>query len=348
MVRNLFIGEENELQRKAGEYIARIVGNNPSVKLGGATGRSPVVSYGTALSSGVDFRDVEIYFLDEYFGFFGIGSDGMPTSYRGFANYHLHVKPVSMGLSENRVFQLENIHVPLGNFHQGDRLVTSKALDKILLENPKDFEFRGLETEETDEKGLLDRYGIKTPLETQAIDGKTLRRFVPEISIKENAKNPILRKIKEANELYDKRVIDGKVALQILGLGREAHIAFNEAGTLEDSITHLTALAFSTLDANESDYSGGESTWYAVTQGIKTVLNAKELMLLAFGEKKAKAVCDMLFKESHPFYPAAYIQNHENVRLYLNREALEKCEKECKNKGLTLEQGLENKGWSLQ
>lgn len=345
MAKNLFIGERSELEEKAGKYLAEIVEKNTSTKLGGATGRTPKRVYEIALNTGTDFSSACIYFLDEYFGFVGLDEDGRHTSYRGYAINHLNAKPRQENIPANKVFQIENIHTPRGNFYEKDQLVTSKRLDEILSENPNDFQWSGMSSEDLDEDDLIGKYNIKTPLKTQKNqNGKYTRTFFPEIYIGPNAKNPILSEIREVNSAYERKVTETKVILQILGLGTEAHIAFNEKGTLPDSITHLLTLAFSTLKANEDDYRGDVS-WYAISQGIKTVMNAEELMLLAFGKTKAEAVYDMLFQEPQPSYPASYIQKHENVRLYLDREALMKCEEVCRNKSLKLEQELERKGF---
>lgn len=75
----------------------------------------------------------------------------------------------------------------------------------------------------------------------------------------------------------------------------------------------------------------------SITLGIATVLNAQELMLLAFVEPKAKAVRKMLREEPSPLAPASFIQTHPNVRLYIDRPALA---------GVDLP-SLEQHGWRL-
>ncbi|MBL7206818.1 MAG: hypothetical protein ISS36_04430 [Candidatus Aenigmarchaeota archaeon] len=324
----LFTGEREKLSDAAGNYIAERTEQTPEIRLGGATGRSPKVAYATALGTGVDFSKAKIYFLDEYFGFTGVAKDGTHTTYRGYALLNLHIKPKTDGVPEEKVFQTENIWTPRGNFYDGCKLVTSAKFDKVLLKNPEDFTWRGQETTEVDELGLIRKYGIRTPLEVS--EGlKPTRRFIPEVCISKDAKDPVLKEIRYANQNYDAHL---RTELQVLGIGEESHIAFNEKGTLPKSRVHLTALALSTLNANEDDYSGGEASWYAITQGIGTIMDANELLLLAFGPKKTTAVRDMLHQDPSPLHPAAYMQTHPNVRLYIDTDALGECDMEALEK----------------
>lgn len=308
----LYKGERGRLSEMAASYLAKRVEENPQIVLGGATGGTPKATYAAALGTGVDFSNARIYFLDEYFGFTGVGADGSHKSYRGYAVFHLHTKPKTGGVPENRVFQLRNIFVPRGNFYEGDQLVTSERLDEILAANPeangekRDYVWVG----GTD--GVLD-------------EG---RPFKPELLVKPECGDPVLWDIRKATTSYDSRVVDARVAVQVLGIGREAHIGFNEKNTRRDSRTHVTRLARSTIEANAEDYAGGEKTNYAVTQGVGTILDADELLLAAFGDAKQVAVRDMLHGEPSPLHPASYVRNAKRARLYIDDAALALCDLE--------------------
>jgi glucosamine-6-phosphate deaminase len=83
----------------------------------------------------------------------------------------------------------------------------------------------------------------------------------------------------------------GGIDLQILGIGRSGHIGFNEPGSSRDSRTRLVQLDKITRKDAANDFFGEENVpKMAITMGVGTILEAKELVLLAFGEQKADIV----------------------------------------------------------
>lgn len=111
----------------------------------------------------------------------------------------------------------------------------------------------------------------------------------------------------------------GGVDLQLLGIGANGHIAFNEPGTPWDSRTRLVTLAESTRAAN-SDGFPGRVPEQAVTQGIATILGARALLLLATGAHKAEAVAAAL-GAPRVDCPASVLQNHPDATMLLDPEA---------------------------
>jgi glucosamine-6-phosphate deaminase len=111
----------------------------------------------------------------------------------------------------------------------------------------------------------------------------------------------------------------GGVDLQLLGLGENGHIGFNEPGTPWDTTTHLVELSESTRMAVASS-SGGVVPERAVTHGIATILQARRLMLLATGERKAAAVEAALGAPS-PLCPASALQSHPDVLILVDEAA---------------------------
>lgn len=124
-------------------------------------------------------------------------------------------------------------------------------------------------------------------------------------------------------EAYEKMIDNCPVDIQVLGIGSDGHIAFNEPGTAFDSITHVTDLAESTIQDNcrffENDIT--KVPTQAVTQGIATIMKAKNILLIATGENKAKAVKAMLQSEVSEECPASILQKHNSVTIILDEAA---------------------------
>lgn len=124
-------------------------------------------------------------------------------------------------------------------------------------------------------------------------------------------------------ELFD-RVIDrwGGVDLQLLGIGSEGHIGFNEAGSSLGSRTRAVTLAESTRRDNARFFESVDKVpRLAVTQGVGTILRARRLVLLAFGASKAAAVAAALEGPITARVPASALQLHPDVTVVLDRLA---------------------------
>lgn len=122
---------------------------------------------------------------------------------------------------------------------------------------------------------------------------------------------------------YDAEIADaGGIDLQILGIGSNGHIAFNEPGTPFDSVTHVEPLTQSTRADNRRFFDHtAEVPILSVTQGIGTIMNARRIILLAFGENKAEAVRDSVRGPATEDVPASVLQNHPNVVFALDEAA---------------------------
>lgn len=108
----------------------------------------------------------------------------------------------------------------------------------------------------------------------------------------------------------------GGVDLQILGIGRNAHIAFNEPGTSFDSGTHVVDLTESTIQDNARFFEKIEDVpTKAVSMGLGTIMNAKSILLLASGEGKKQALKDMIHGEITEDVPASILQRHDDVKV---------------------------------
>ena len=114
----------------------------------------------------------------------------------------------------------------------------------------------------------------------------------------------------------------GGIDLQLLGIGNNGHIGFNEPGTPFGSKTHLVDLTESTRTANARFFSSiDEVPTQAVTMGIKTVMNARKIILMAIGSAKAPIIAATIKGEVTPEVPASVLQLHPDVEVYLDHEA---------------------------
>ncbi len=114
----------------------------------------------------------------------------------------------------------------------------------------------------------------------------------------------------------------GGVDLQVLGLGRNGHIGFNEPGSGRDSRTRLVRLSETTRADNASAFGDGEAVpLHALTQGIGTILEARRIVLLVTGASKAAAVLATLDGPVTEAIPASALQLHGDATAVLDRAA---------------------------
>jgi len=110
--------------------------------------------------------------------------------------------------------------------------------------------------------------------------------------------------------------------LQLLGIGENGHIAFNEPADAYTNATNYTSLTESTVQANARFFaSADEVPKHALTMGIKTIMLAKKILLVANGAKKAEIMRDALLGDITPRVPASALQLHRDVEIVLDAEA---------------------------
>lgn len=121
---------------------------------------------------------------------------------------------------------------------------------------------------------------------------------------------------------YNQLIKDNPIDLQVLGIGQNGHIAFNEPGTPFDSVTHEVALTESTIQANSRFFDSiDEVPKSAICMGISNIMTAKEILLIAKGKNKAQAVKDMLEGPITESVPASVLQKHPHVTVVLDQDA---------------------------
>lgn len=117
----------------------------------------------------------------------------------------------------------------------------------------------------------------------------------------------------------------GGVDLQLLGIGHNGHIGFNEPGDAFDNDVHSVNLTQSTIEANKRFFASADDVpKQAYTMGIKTIMQAKKILIVASGEDKADIVRDAFFGPITPKVPASVLQLHNDVTLVADEAALSK------------------------
>ncbi|MEC5422871.1 glucosamine-6-phosphate deaminase [Virgibacillus sp. C22-A2] len=125
---------------------------------------------------------------------------------------------------------------------------------------------------------------------------------------------------------YEKLIRDAKhVDVQLLGLGVNGHIGFNEPGTAFTSRTHVVNLDETTRQANARFFNSiDEVPTKAITMGIDTIMESKEILLLVSGESKSEAVARLLQGKVSEDFPASILQEHNRVTILADEAALSK------------------------
>lgn len=115
----------------------------------------------------------------------------------------------------------------------------------------------------------------------------------------------------------------GGLDLQLLGIGQNGHIGFNEPGTPFDSLTHVVELTENTREVNSRFFERLEDVpKKAITMGIKSILKSKEILLLISGEQKAEALHRLLHEGISEDFPASALKTHPNCTVIYDKAAL--------------------------
>lgn len=127
---------------------------------------------------------------------------------------------------------------------------------------------------------------------------------------------------------YDHILEEYPIDFQILGIGRNGHIGFNEPGTPFDWKTHLVDLDPSTIEANSRFFETIDQVpKQAISMGIASIMAAKTIVLMAYGAEKADAIYQTVHGPITEQVPASILQKHPNLILILDRAAAEKLQK---------------------
>lgn len=174
----------------------------------------------------------------------------------------------------------------------------------------------------------LDEYYLLPPEHKESYYRFMHENFFDHIDIKKsniNIPSGILSEfeIKDYCDEYEQKIKKlGGIDLQLLGIGRTGHIGFNEPGSHINSITRLVTLDHLTRFDASTAFNGIENVpKKAITMGIRTILNAKRIILMAWGTNKAEIISKAIEGKIDSKIPCSNLQNHKNATVVLDREA---------------------------
>jgi len=206
----------------------------------------------------------------------------------------------------NSVLGLSTGNTPLGTYTELIRMHREEGLDFSSVTTFNLDEYFGLSREHTQSfythihKNFLDHVNVRPD-----------RAHIP---------NGESRDVDETCSRYEAAIVEaGGIDLQILGIGRTGHIGFNEPTSSLASRTRLKTLSDETISDNSKI--SGEIPEVAITMGIGTILEAKKILLLAFGGAKANAVARAIEGPISSSCSASALQMHRDVRFILDEEA---------------------------
>lgn len=155
------------------------------------------------------------------------------------------------------------------------------------------------------------------------------QHFFKYVNVKDEAINIPNSSMKDINlicENYEEKIrATGGIDLQILGIGNNGHIGFNEPDVHFESETHLVTLDEATIKANARFFDKSQNVpKLAISMGIRTIMQTKKIVLLASGANKAQIICDTITGVITPKVPASILQLHQDVVFILDKEAASK------------------------
>ncbi|GHU93503.1 putative glucosamine-6-phosphate deaminase-like protein [Bacteroidia bacterium] len=130
---------------------------------------------------------------------------------------------------------------------------------------------------------------------------------------------------------YEKTIKDcGGIDLMLLGTGAQGQLGFNEPGSFSNSLTRLVMLSAATRKTQSNLFGGVEHTpTHAISMGLQTILAARQIILIAWGEEKSSIVKATAEDAVSPFIPASCLQQHANIEMVIDKGASEKLTRIC-------------------
>lgn len=212
-------------------------------------------------------------------------------------------------LKPDSVLGLATGSTPLGMYSQ---LINIYNRKEVNFEHVKSF-------------NLDEYYGLNKDNE-QSYNYYMNENFFKHINIKPeniNIPNGAAENIEEECISYEKKIKEaGGIDIQVLGIGVNGHIGFNEPDVKFEAETHLVQLDEQTIESNARFFESREEVpTSAISMGIKTIMHSKKILLLANGKSKAEAINKALNGKITPDVPASILQLHLDVTVILDKEA---------------------------
>ncbi|MDP4553013.1 glucosamine-6-phosphate deaminase [Alkalihalobacillus macyae] len=173
----------------------------------------------------------------------------------------------------------------------------------------------------------LDEYVGFSPDNPNSYHAFMYKNLFSELDIQENnvhLPNGVAIDLVEECKAYEERIEEnGGIDIQLLGMGSNGHIGFNEPGTSFEANTHLVELTQSTREANARFFTDIDDVpREAITMGIATIMRSKEILLLVSGETKRNALKELLNGDVRESFPASVLNRHPNVTIIADQKAL--------------------------
>ncbi|MBX4261098.1 glucosamine-6-phosphate deaminase [Clostridium estertheticum] len=190
----------------------------------------------------------------------------------------------------------------------------------VKLYNKKEVDFKEVRTFNLDEY-----YGLD-PENAQSYYSFMNKNLFDKVDISKNNINMPDGMVKDVNDfclLYENKIKTlGGIDMQVLGIGGNGHIGFNEPNVNFEAQTHLVNLNEQTIEANSRFFKSIEDVPVkAISMGIKTIMNSKKIILLANGLNKAEAIAKAVNGKINPSIPASILQLHNDVTIIIDKEA---------------------------
>ncbi len=152
------------------------------------------------------------------------------------------------------------------------------------------------------------------------------RHLFDHVNIKEENTHLPSGSTQEDADAYEAALENVQIDVQVLGIGQNGHIGFNEPGTSFESGTHIVDLTESTLNANKRFFDNDINLVpkQAISMGLKSIMRSKKIVLIASGKEKADAVKAMIEGPMSESCPASILQNHPDVYVFLDTDAASK------------------------
>lgn len=166
----------------------------------------------------------------------------------------------------------------------------------------------------------LDEYVGVSPVDLTSYHSYMEEHLFSQIDIEKNSiyiPNGLAQDLHEECTYYEQLIQrSGGIDLQLLGIGVNGHIGFNEPGTSFRSKTHVVTLAEETREVNSKYFPSKQDVpKYAISMGIETIMRAKKIILLAFGEHKMRAIERLKQEGVSENFPASRLKEHPNVTI---------------------------------
>lgn len=215
-------------------------------------------------------------------------------------------------LKPDSILGLATGDTPLGMYEELIKMYNNKEID---FSKAKSF-------------NLDEYYGLGKD-NTQSYNYYMRENLFKHINIKEeniNIPDGTAKDIEAECKNYEKRIQEqGGIDLQVLGIGVNGHIGFNEPDITFEAETHLVNLDEKTIESNSRFFDSVEEVpTKAISMGIKTIMHSKRIILLACGESKAEAIFKTMKGKITPKTPASILQLHNDVTVIIDKKAASK------------------------